>query len=436
MTARRRYGFLPAISIVVANMIGTGVFTSLGFQLLNIQSGFAILVLWAVGGLAAFCGAVCYAELGSALPRSGGEYHFLGRIIHPAAGFVSGWASSSVGFAAPSALAAMTFAAYALAPVSGSVPEGAAKALACALIIGLGTLHAWRRQISGSAQTVFTAIKIGVIVTFSLAVFWAGAGGDARLTPLPEDLGIIASGDFAVSLIYVTFAYTGWNAATYLTGEIRNPNRDLPLILAGGTFLVALLYVLLNAAFLSAAPIDVLSGKIEVGVIAAQGLFGAGAGSIISLVMAGLLVSTVSAMTIAGPRVLQVMGEDYPVLRALAKTNVDNIPTRAIILQSVVACGFVLTSSFESVLIFAGSLVALNSFMTVLALVVLRLREPDLSRPYRAFGFPFTPIIYLSVTGWALWFTLASRPLEALFVLGVIASGLALYALARIGKRT
>ncbi len=428
MKPRTKYGFPAAISIVVANMIGTGVFTSLGFQLLGITSPFAILCLWALGGVAAFSGAICYAELGAALKRSGGEYAFLAKIFHPGAGFISGFISASIGFAAPTALAAMTFAAYLTAAIAPAAGVGLRSVIAIALIVALAVIHGSRRRASGSLQTAFTALKIAVIIAFCAAAFFFNA--DAHpidFLPRRGDSGVIASGGFAVALIYVSFAYTGWNAATYLTGEIEKPERNLPLILGAGAVIVATLYVALNAAFLLAAPMEALAGKIEVGFIAAVHMFGERAGAWTAFIMATLLVSTVSAMTIAGPRVLQVIGEDYPLFKSLAKVNADRIPRRAIFFQSTLAILFIITGSFESILVFAGSLTALNSFAAVIGLYVLRWRKPDLPRPYRAFGYPITPAIYLCVTGWALVYTLTTRPVEAVFVIGVIAAGALLY---------
>ncbi len=413
-------------------MIGTGVFTSLGFQLASVPSPFVILLLWALGGVAAFCGAVSYAELGAALPKSGGEYQFVSRIYHPAAGFISGWASVTVGFAAPTALAAMTFAAYATSAVSETASDAQRQAVACALIVALALVHGWRRKASGTFQTFVTVLKILVIVAFCGAAFVVGGEGDA-LTFLPQsgDARLTASSAFAVSLIYVSFAYTGWNVATYLTGEIENPQRNLPVILGLGTIIVAALYIGLNAAFLAAAPVEALSGQIEVGFIAARAMFGERAGDVTSLVMAGLLISTVSAMTIAGPRVWQAMGEDYPLFKGLQRKTMDGVPRRAIYLQSALAIAFVLSAQFETVLVLSGSLLAMNSFVTVFGLYVLRLKEPRLNRPYRVFAYPVAPAIYLALTGSALVFGLASRATEAAFILAVVLTGAVAYLAAR-----
>ena len=423
-----KFRFITVTAVIIANMIGTGVFTSLGFQLVDIRSGFALLLLWAVGGLAALCGAISYAELGAAFPRSGGEYNFLSRIYHPSAGFVSGWISTTVGFAAPTALAAMTFAAYFTSSLFGDVHQILEKAFAVALLLILTAVHATNHRNSGSTQVIFTVLKVAVIIIFIAAsLIVVESPQPVTFTPVEGDLDIITSGTFAVALIYVSFAYSGWNAATYLSSEIENPQRILPWVLITGTSIVSILYLALNYSFLTVTPMDSLVGEIEVGAIAAQAAFGENAGNIFGVALALLLISTVSAMTMAAPRVMQVIGEDFPRLEFLARTNSAGIPATAIYLQSSVAVLFILSSTFESILVFAGFTMALNTFVTVLGLFVLRWRQPDLERPYRSFLFPLPPIIFLTLTGWTLGFTLIMRPVEALFSIGIIGIGLIFY---------
>ena len=415
-------------AVVIANMIGTGVFTSLGFQLLDIQSGFAILLLWALGGLIAVCGSMTYAELGSALPRSGGEYNFLTEIYHPSAGFISGWISATIGFSAPTALAAITFSTYLLTIFPEINNDWLRKIIACSLVIILAFIHSSNRKSSGGLQMIFTVMKVGVIILFCFgAILFAKNIQPVSFSPSNNDISIIFSGSFAVSLIYVSYAYTGWNAATYLSSEIERPQKYLPLILISGTTIVTVLYILLNFVFLSVAPIEDMQGKIEIGFIAAQSAFGGSVANFTGLVLSLLLISTVSAMTLAGPRVLQVIGEDFKVLNILSRKRKDGIPSTAIYIQSLIAIIFILSSSFESILVFAGFTLALNSFVTVIAVFVLRSKRPNLPRPYKTFGYPFTPLIYLALTGWTLYFVIINRPIEVLFSLGIILSGLIFY---------
>ena len=425
-----------ALAIVIANMVGTGVFTSLGFQLMTLQSGFALIMLWVVGGVVAMCGALSYAELGAALPRSGGEYNFLGRIYHPGAGFVSGWVSSTIGFSAPVALAAMTFGAYTTSSILPEASESARawteRGLAVALILILTVIHTRQRETSGVFQSLFTVIKIVVIIGISIAaLILVSDYQPISLLPRPGDAAALTSGAFAVSLIWVSYAYTGWNVATYLTEELEHPQRSLPWVLFVGAFGVMLLYILLNAVFLLTTPMEKMVGELEVGVIAARHVFGQAGAVFTGAVLGVLLVSTVSAMTIAGPRVLQMIGQDIHVFRALAKTNQDGVPTTAVMVQSGLALLFVATATFDQVLIFASFTLALNSLLAVGGLFVLRFRDPDLDRPFRVPVFPLVPLIYLALTIWTLIYVAIERTQEVTGSLALIGMGVVIYLLSR-----
>ncbi len=427
---------MTALAVVVANMIGTGVFTSLGFQLVTLQSGFALIMLWVVGGVVAICGALSYAELGAALPRSGGEYNFLGRIYHPGAGFVSGWISSTVGFSAPVALAAMTFGAY---TTSSLLPEGSEqmtnwveRGLAVALIVILTLIHTRQRETSGTFQSIFTAIKVLTIIVISAAgLILVADYQPVSLLPAAGDFGAITSGAFAVSLIYVSYAYTGWNVATYLTDELEAPQRSLPRVLFAGAFGVMLLYILLNAVFLLTTPMELMVGEVEVGVIAARHVFGQAGAMFTGAILGVLLISTVSAMTIAGPRVLQVVGQDIPAFRFLAKSNADGMPTTAVLVQSGLALLFVITATFDQVLVFAGFTLALNSLFAVFGLFILRWRQPELARPFRVPLYPIVPLVYLALTIWTLAYVAMERPQEVAVSVGLIVTGAIIYGLSR-----
>ena len=420
----RGYGPYAAGSVVVASMIGTGVFTSLGFQLVEIQSTFPLLLLWVVGGAAAFCGAVSYAELGAAIPRSGGEYAFLSRIYHPAAGFVSGWVSATIGFAAPTALAAITFGTY----LASVFPALSPTWLAAGLVTVLAVVHATSYHRSSLLQRGFTTVKVVLVAAFCVAgAVLAPDPQPVALLPAPGDWQLVFGGPFAVSLIYVSYAYTGWNAATYLSGELRDPQRTLPRVLAGGTLLVTILYTALHYAFLRAAPMSELEGKLEVGHVAASHVFGAGGAAVMGVVLALLLVSTVSAMIMAGPRVLHAIGNDHAFFRPLARTNRHGIPAVAVLTQAGLALLFVVTASFETVLVFSGFILALNSLLAVAGVFVSRLREPGMERPYRAWGFPVTPVVFIGLTTWTLAYLLRTRPEKAWAGLVLIAAGLVLY---------
>ncbi len=422
--------FKPSVAaaIVIANMVGTGVFTSLGFQLVEIQSAPVLLALWAVGGLAALCGALSYAELGAALPRSGGEYNFLSEIYHPSAGFISGWVSATVGFAAPTALAAMTFGSY----LSAVFPQLSAIWLATGLIVVLAVAHSRSHESSGSTQSLFTILKIILIIGFAaLALIFNDTQVDTSFTPASGDGALLFSGAFAVSLIYVNYAYSGWNAATYISGELENPQRSLPQVLIVSTSLVCASYLLLNYVFLAVAPMEAMVGKVEVGYVAASYAFGEAGATIMGVLLALLLVSTVSAMILAGPRVLHRIGEDFPVFRPLGRVNGDGIPSTAVLVQAAVALAFLWTASFERILVFSGATMALNTFFTVLGVFVLRWKQPDLPRPFKTWLYPLPPIIFLLITGWTLLYIVLQKPVEAAICAGIVISGGFFYAATR-----
>ena len=416
-----------AAALIIANMVGMGVFTSLGFQLLEIQDGFVILMLWLLGGVAALCGAASYAELGAALPRSGGEYNFLSRIYHPIAGFISGWVSATIGFAAPVAAIAIAFGAYTAEVIPGD-HKAWVKPLAIGLVVLVTLIHGRNRESSSRFQIIFTALKIGLILAFCFAaLIFVPEPQAVRILPAKGDFAVMTSSTFAVALIYVTYSYTGWNAATYITGELENPQRDLPKVLILGTGLVMAVYILLNYVFMRVAPVAEMAGQVEIGYIAAKNAFGDIGGRLTGGILALLLISSVSAMTLAGPRALQAIGEDFQSLKILSRTNKAGVPHIAIYLQSFIAVLFILTSSFKTIMVFAAAMLAFNSFLTVFGVFVLRWKEPNLDRPYKTWAYPLTPIIYLLITGFTLVYVIQDNPLQALVGLAVIMSGAVFY---------
>ena len=407
-------------------MIGTGIFTSLGFQVGSLPSGFVILALWALGGVCALCGALSYAELGAALPRSGGEYRLLGEIYHPAVGFLAGWVSATVGFAAPVALAAMAFGQY----FAGLVPEANAVAVSLAAV-WVTTFFLLRTVRLGSAfQDASTLLKVALILVVIAAGFLVTHAQPVSFLPSAGDGALIRSAPFAISLVYVMYAYSGWNASTYIVGEMRNPGRDIPRSMGLGTLLVVLLYLGVNAAFLRSTPAAEMAGKVEVGLVAGGYLFG-GAGT---KVMAGLicagLISSISAMMWIGPRVTMSMGEDLAPLRWLARKSAEGIPVRAMLVQFAIVNVLLLTSTFDRVLTYVQFALQVCSFFTVLGVIVLRRTQPGLARPYRTWGYPVTPLVFLAVSAWMLVNIWRSNPWESLWGLATMALGLAIYFLA------
>ena len=427
---RKTVSLLTAICIVVANMIGTGVFTSLGFQVTDIQSGFALLFLWIMGGVFAFCGALVYSELGAAMPRSGGEYYYLSRIYHPVVGFLSGWVSVTVGFAAPIAASAMALGAY----FSSVVPLLPPQAIALLVVFGVSLIHARNLELGSYFQQIFTILKVVLIVVLIGCGLIFAEPQNLVFLPSTTDLSLIFSSPFAISLVYVTYSYSGWNAAIYLASEVEEPEKNIPRSLISGTLIVMGLYLLLNFIFLHTTPINQLVGELEVGYIAANQIFGSQGAKIMGLLISFGLISSISSMVLAGPRVTQVIGEDIPFFKILAKKNAHGIPFYAIILQLFIVTILLITSSFEAIITYLGFTLTLSSFMTVLGVFIYRLRYPESPRPYQAWGYPLTPIVFLTISLWMLVFLLFSKPMESFAGMGTLVIGLIVYFLGSKSK--
>ncbi|MFW5875827.1 MAG: APC family permease [Myxococcota bacterium] len=418
----RRLGLATASLLVIASMVGTGVFTTTGLMVEDLRSDGAVLLAWAVGGLAALFGALAYAELTAALPHNGGEYQLLTRIYHPAVGFIAGVVSLVVGFSAPIAASAIAFGEYFARIVPGTPPI----ASALVLVTTLSVLHAAHVRGGGGVQNVFAAGKALLIAGFITAGLLAADVTDLGEGARPTARAVL-SPDFAVSLIIVSFAYSGWNAATYVAGEIRRPGHVLPRALVIGTLAVTGLYLLINVAFLIAAPHEVLAGHVEVGHVAAAHLFGEGAGRTLSAVIGLGLISTVGALIMTGPRVYEAMGRDHPRLRVLSWRTERSGPVISIALQAALAVVMIVTSTFEALLTYIGVVLAAVSALTVAGVFVMRVRAPHLERPYRTWGHPLTSLAFIGLMVWMVVHTLLQRPLVAAAAAGTIAGALAAY---------
>jgi APA family basic amino acid/polyamine antiporter len=419
-----KVGLATAIAIVVANMIGTGVFGSLGFQVAGIPSGFPILLLWLVGGIVSLCGAVCYAELASIFPGSGGEYHLLSKAWNPFVGFLAGWLSVTVGFAAPVAANAALLGGY-----LGSITGLSSLWFGIPVVILVAWVHLGKLSGIGIFQSGFTYAKVALILILGLLAFFLGSAQPISFLPSEGDGKLVASSSFAISLVYVLYAYTGWNAATYMMDEVRHPEKTVPLALLIGTVFVTGLYVFINAAFLYSTPVEKIAGQAEVGLIAAESILGAKGGMIMGILISFSLISTISSMTWAGPRVTSALGRDHSRLRILGKRNQNGVPALAVLLQAAIVLLLVASATFEQLINYVQALLTISSLMVVIGLVVLRIRRPDLHRPYRAWGYPITPLIFGALSLYVLWFQIQQKTVEFLYGLGTLGIGVLLYLL-------
>ncbi|MBI4483419.1 MAG: amino acid permease [Acidobacteria bacterium] len=429
----RVVGILPATSLVVANIIGVGIFTTSGFLARDLGSPGLLLGVWVLGGLIALSGALCYAELGAAFPQAGGEYVYLREAYGPLWGFLSGWMSFFIGFSAPIAAAAMGAAAYTrpLLPPAWEhlLPGWSERAAATGIILILSAIHAWGLRAGSIFQTAITVVKVGAIASLLALAFAVGRGDWSHLhgpwlsKPAPE---LVAS--LAVSLIFVLYAYSGWNAAAYIAGEIRQPEKNLLRSLAGGTLVVMALYLGLNAAYLYALSVDDMRGVLTVGEKAARASFGSAASPYVSALLALSILACTSAMIWAGPRVYFAMARDGLFPPAFGQVHSRfRTPVYSIFLQALWSVALVWTGTFEAILVYAGFPLVAFSLMAVASLVVLRIRRPGLARPYRVPGYPWVPLLFALATTWILFYTARGRPRESLYGLGTVLAGVPVY---------
>ena len=417
---RRVLTFVPAAAAVGSNMIGTGVFTTTGFMIASGAGSGDVLAAWLLGGVLALCGALCYAEIGAHMPESGGEYVFLTRLVHPSLGYLSGWVSIFVGFAAPIAASAMAMHLY-LQTIWVWWPS---RLMAAGTIVAIAGLHAFDIKKGSRFQTFFWVLKLAMIAAFIFAVFASDSGDGGGLTFNP---GFLLSGQFAGLLVLTSFAYSGWNAATYIGAEIVRPAKTLPYALICGTLLVTALYACLNLAYLRAVPIRELSSVPEVANAVAARLWGPRVSAVISALIAVSLLAPISAMLMVGPRVAEAMARDGYLPATLSVLNRRHVPSRAVWLLAGLAAAIALTSTFSTLLIYIGF--TLNIFAAITVFGIFPLRRSANHRFRICVGYPVTPLLFIAFSIWTTVWAIRSEPAAALAGAVSVAIGIVSYVL-------
>ena len=416
---KKKISIYTAAAIVVANMIGTGVFTSVGFQLSSVQNTWSILLLWVIGGLLALFGAFAYAELGTHFKESGGDYIYLSRVFHPVLGYLSAWAGLTVGFSAPVALAAMAFTKY-LAPFGLQNNLW----LAIGIIVLIGLMHSFTIRHSSRFQNITTVVKVVFILLLIALGFFVTNNQPNAINLDNSWQHELTEPGFAVSMVYVAFAYTGWNAAAYVVDEIDNPKINLPKALIGSTLFVSLVYVLFQTVLLKNATVAQLNGKEEVTFIAFNNLLGTTGGKWVSVFIAIQLVATISSYLWVGPRVTCAMASENKLWAPLAKRNLHGIPVAALWVHVIIAIILTLTGSFEKILVYAGFVLQLMASLTVATSLFIHNKKTGTFRsPLK----PLLQILFLIFNAWVLIFTLVERPVESFIGIGILLLGLVIY---------
>ncbi len=430
----RRIGWFTAGCVLVSNVVGSGIFTTTGFMARDLGDPGLILSVWLVGGLIALAGALSYSELGAALPVAGGEYVYLRRAYGPFIGFLSGWTSFAVGFSAAIAAGAMSFAAYVnqLLPFDGERGP-LSTVIALALLWSITAIHLAGMGAGGFLQRTLTVLNMGAILSLIAAGIMGGQGDWAHLS-FSDAQTSPSIGLSIVSLIFALYAYSGWNAAVYLAGEVIEPARTIPRALISGTLFVIGLYLALNIFYFYALPVTDLAQPplLPVASKVSVALLGADAARFVTMILCLLITGTMSAMVWAGPRVYYAMAKDGLIPAYFSRTSgARSTPINATLLQSLWASVLIVSGSFEQLVIYSGTVLTIFSGLAVGAVLVLRHKVPDLPRPYRTPFYPFVPGFFILMSMVIIWNAVSERPLEAGLGIATVLAGTPLYLLWR-----
>jgi len=429
---QRQVSGFTAVCVLISTVIGSGIFTTTGFMARDLGDPGLILCLWIVGALLALAGALSYSELGAALPQAGGEYVYIRHAYGPFAGFLSGWASFTSGFGAALAAIAISFASYFLQAFPlGDNTSDMATILALLLVWTLTGVHLRGVGPGGMLQRLLTILKVGAVALLSMGALIFGNGDWENLTIVNPHVAP-SFGALLVSLIFVTYTYSGWNAAGYIAGEIVRPERNIPRATIWGTLLVGFLYVVLNVVYFYALSVEALAQPpvLPVAEKATVALFGSVAARLVSLLLCLSTAGAVSAMIWAGPRIYYAMARDGVFPAFLSTTgNETGTPRKSIIAQSVWVTLLITTGTFEQLVIYSGFVLTFFSALAVAAVIILRLQSPTLPRPYRVPFYPVVPLFYVAVSILILTYTLIERPIESLLAVATVLAGAPLYLL-------
>ena len=428
---QRRFGLSTSTYVVIASMVGTGILVSPGYMMASLQNYPTIFGLWALGGLLALCGALCVAELATALPRAGGEYVYLREAYGPMPAFLSGWTSFFLGFSAPLAVASYIAALYLLTPFGWAQTQTGhlVQTVAAVIIIVITLPNLLGHRHSAWTQNITTVVKLGLFVVLVAAAFLFGRGQLAHVAE-GQSIGQVKLGTAATQLFYVMFAYSGWNAASYLAGEVKNPARVLPRSLLLGTGSVVVLYLALNLVFAYGVPLAKVgfNNAERVPLLAVENLFGRQASDVFSVLLGLTFLATVSAFVITGPRVYYAMARDklFPSIAEHVSSR-GQVPTYAMLLQSACAILILFITDFQNLYKYASVGLSLFALLFIGAVYILRWRRPDMERPFRVPGYPVVPAIFMIVTVFMAVFAFRQWPKPSVFSLGSILLGIPVY---------
>ena len=433
---KRKLGLFPLSNIVIANMIGAGIFTTSGLLMMDLHHPVLMIVLWIVGGLIALCGALAYGELGAAIPQAGGEYTFLSKLYNPAIGFLSGWVSFFVGFSAPIAASAIGFTEYITRALPGLLRLGILnesvealilkKFYAIVLIAVFTLIHMRGIELGTKVQNYLTVPKVALIVGLIFFGFLLGKGDMGHFTQrTPFSFDFSGWKTIGLALMWIMFSYAGWNASAYIGSEVKDPKKNMPRSLLLGTGIVMLLYLCLNLLYVYAISPGEMEGVISIGGLAVGNLFGRTFESLLSIFISFALFSSLSAYIILGPRVYYSMSKDRLFFKFASEVHPKyGVPSKSILLQGIIAIFMALFGTFDQLLTYMGFSLGIFPILSVLG--VFKLRKSNMS-VIKLPGFPLTSLVYIIVGVVILFLAFFERPMESSIAIGTVLIGIPVY---------
>ena len=440
---KRELGLFDAVMLIVGNIIGIGIFVTTGEIAQSLPSPGGILLVWLVGGLLALAGALSFAGLAASLPYSGGDYVYLREAYGSLVGFLSGWSSFLVTFSGSIALLAVVFTAFTAfffpvlsqdrvlfsADLVGfSVQLTPGHLFSLLVVFVLSAIHYLGVGMGALVQNVLTVLKIGALLAIILFGTFLGSGSVDNFSPFFDFKKVGDLSHFGFAFIPVIFTYAGWNAVTYMAGEVKDPEKNLPRALLWANVLIIVLYLAINVVYFYAVPVEKMQGAIRVSELATTALFGRQTSAWITAIITISILGALNVTIMIGPRIYYAMAQDGLFFRNLTRVHPRfHTPSNAIILQAVWSALLILTGTFSFLLNYVSVIITVFSALSVGAVLVLRMKRPELNRPYKIWGYPIVPLLFIIVSLWIAWATTREKPLDALIGFGIVALGIPAY---------